>query len=131
MSMYHVIHLILPTDILDLSSNFRSFLLLLFLLFAFLLYVTFSEPFWQPNVASLESSNCAQMASRFLELFAFQQFLKSEKFIPGRILLAYLMVVLMYELNQEKNYKSQFTFTSLYEVNMRVRTRIIIGINSV
>ena len=79
----------------------------------------------------VESSNCAQMASRFLELFAFQQFLKSEKFIPGRILLAYLMVVLMYELNQEKNYKSQFTFTSLYEVNMRVRTRIIIGINSV
>ena len=40
------------------------------------------------------------------------------------------LVIFMYELNQEKKYKSQFTFDLLYEVIMSFRSRIIKGLNN-
>ena len=41
----------------------------------------------------------------------------------------YALVIFMYEFNQEKKYKSQFTFDLLYAVIMRGRSRIIISLN--
>ena len=41
----------------------------------------------------------------------------------------YALVIFMYEFNQEKKHKSQFTFGLFHEVIMCVRSKIIVSLN--